>query len=175
VKIQYVEPAYVYEGRRWPDRVEVTFRRTAPPEPGGKRLDPRNDIRNHSPAGFEWGYCGSGPAQLALALVVHHVKHHPEDLVRLRRAAGLPDVCGLCGGTGKGPEDDRTVLATVDVPGTLDRERSATPTTACSSGPRRSGGRARARSKRPLSTATPSANSGSAPTERRLARTAVTS
>lgn len=32
-------------------------------------LRPRLDIRNHSPAGFEWGYEGSGPAQLALALV----------------------------------------------------------------------------------------------------------
>lgn len=28
-------------------------------------------IRNHSPDGFEWGYCGSGPAQLALALLLH--------------------------------------------------------------------------------------------------------
>jgi len=28
------------------------------------------EMRNHSPAGFEWGYQGSGPAQLALALVV---------------------------------------------------------------------------------------------------------
>jgi len=25
-------------------------------------------LRNHSPDGFEWGYGGSGPAQLALAL-----------------------------------------------------------------------------------------------------------
>jgi len=32
-------------------------------------LPPRLDIRNHSPTGFEWGYQGSGPAQLALALV----------------------------------------------------------------------------------------------------------
>jgi hypothetical protein len=31
-------------------------------------LDPRHDSRNHSPTGFEWGYSGSGPAQLALAL-----------------------------------------------------------------------------------------------------------
>jgi hypothetical protein len=29
----------------------------------------RLDIRNKSPTGFEWGYDGSGPAQLALALV----------------------------------------------------------------------------------------------------------
>lgn len=33
------------------------------------RLRLRLDIRNHSPTGFEWGYGGSGPAQLALALV----------------------------------------------------------------------------------------------------------
>jgi hypothetical protein len=31
-------------------------------------LNPRHDLRNHSPDGFEWGYAGSGPAQLALAL-----------------------------------------------------------------------------------------------------------
>lgn len=29
----------------------------------------RRDVRNHSPAGFEWGYGGSGPAQLALAIL----------------------------------------------------------------------------------------------------------
>lgn len=36
----------------------------------GKRepLNPRHDIRNHSPDGFQWGYGGSGPAQLALAI-----------------------------------------------------------------------------------------------------------
>src|SRR6202035_3847736 len=27
-------------------------------------------VRNHSPTGFEWGYGGSGPAQLALAICV---------------------------------------------------------------------------------------------------------
>ena len=31
-------------------------------------LNPHYDVRNHSPCGFEWGYQGSGPAQLALAL-----------------------------------------------------------------------------------------------------------
>ena len=35
-----------------------------PPRP----LDPRNDLRNHSPSGVEWSYLGSGPSQLALAL-----------------------------------------------------------------------------------------------------------
>ena len=28
------------------------------------------ELRNHSPTGFAWGYGGSGPAQLALALLV---------------------------------------------------------------------------------------------------------
>jgi hypothetical protein len=40
-------------------------------EPGVKDrpLAVRHDLRNHSPDGFEWGYGGSGPAQLALALL----------------------------------------------------------------------------------------------------------
>jgi hypothetical protein len=40
-------------------------------EPGKKLrpLRPRLDLFNHSPTGFEWSYGGSGPAQLALALL----------------------------------------------------------------------------------------------------------
>lgn len=29
----------------------------------------RQDLDNHSPTGFAWGYSGSGPAQLALAIL----------------------------------------------------------------------------------------------------------
>lgn len=38
----------------------------------GKFLDPRPSLAvfKHSPAGFNWGYEGSGPAQLALALLM---------------------------------------------------------------------------------------------------------
>jgi Family of unknown function (DUF6166) len=32
-------------------------------------LNPRFDLENKSPTGFAWGYGGSGPAQLALALL----------------------------------------------------------------------------------------------------------
>jgi hypothetical protein len=41
------------------------------PDSGGRkrRLRLRLDLDNHSPTGFEWGYGGSGPAQLALALL----------------------------------------------------------------------------------------------------------
>lgn len=40
----------------------------------GILLNPRLDLRNHSPTGFAWGYCGSGPAQLSLAILCHALK-----------------------------------------------------------------------------------------------------
>lgn len=38
----------------------------------GKFLDPKPSQKhhNHSPDGFNWGYGGSGPAQLALAIIL---------------------------------------------------------------------------------------------------------
>jgi len=39
------------------------------PGPLQYRLNPRFDLYNHSPTGFMWGYGGSGPAQLALAIL----------------------------------------------------------------------------------------------------------
>jgi hypothetical protein len=38
----------------------------------GNRLSPgpSQKLRNHSPDGFNWGYGGSGPAQLALAIIL---------------------------------------------------------------------------------------------------------
>lgn len=36
-----------------------------------RALPMRLHLANHSPTGFEWGYGGSGPAQLALALLAH--------------------------------------------------------------------------------------------------------
>jgi hypothetical protein len=42
--------------------------------PGQERLTPERSLAlvNHSPSGFEWGYGGSGPAQLALALLLDY-------------------------------------------------------------------------------------------------------
>jgi hypothetical protein len=51
----------IYRGERRDGASNVTV--------DGQPLSPRFDLRNHSPTGFEWGYAGSGPAQLALALV----------------------------------------------------------------------------------------------------------
>jgi hypothetical protein len=54
----------VYHGSRTEHGAAVVVE-----EDGASRaLDPRHDLRSHSPTGFEWGYGGSGPAQLALAL-----------------------------------------------------------------------------------------------------------
>ena len=53
-----------YEGRREGYAVIVRV--------NGRRLNPRQDLWNHSPDGFEWGYGGSGPAQLALAILANH-------------------------------------------------------------------------------------------------------
>jgi hypothetical protein len=53
-----------YEGKRQGHAVTVTV--------DGRRLNPRFDLWNHSPTGFEWGYGGSGPAQLALAILADH-------------------------------------------------------------------------------------------------------
>lgn len=33
------------------------------------------EVRTHSPDGFGWGYAGSGPAQLALAILLDHFDH----------------------------------------------------------------------------------------------------
>lgn len=50
----------------------------------GRSLRPRLDLANHSPTGFEWGYGGSGPAQLALAILAEVLGddlalHHYQD------------------------------------------------------------------------------------------------
>ena len=55
------------------DRVEVYVRDGA----HEKRLPLRLDLFSHSPDGFNWGYAGSGPAQLALAVLADALKDTP--------------------------------------------------------------------------------------------------
>lgn len=47
----------------------------------GRLLPARQDVLNHTSEGFEWGFVGSGPAQLALAILC--------DLVGASRAVPL--------------------------------------------------------------------------------------
>ena len=76
-----------YEGRREGYAVDVTV--------NGIPLDPRLDLYNHSPTGFEWGYGGSGPAQLALAMLASHFGDEAKALAiyqdfKREVVAGLP-------------------------------------------------------------------------------------
>lgn len=72
-----VDQLYEYRGGPEGFRVDVVD------EAGAVHmLDPRLDLRNHSPTGFSWGYTGSGPAQLALAILCHalHCDGRAEEL-----------------------------------------------------------------------------------------------
>ena len=57
-----------YVGTRVRGSVQVTK------YPGEQDLTPSRSLQveQHSPAGFEWGYGGSGPAQLALAILLDY-------------------------------------------------------------------------------------------------------
>ncbi len=54
----------IYRGIRTKSGCTVTV--------NGEPLPTRLDLINKSPTGFEWGYGGSGPAQLALAILAWH-------------------------------------------------------------------------------------------------------
>lgn len=56
-----------YKGRVVGDDVEVTVESTL--HRGMRTLEMHLEIVNHSPDGFQWGYGGSGPAQLAFAIL----------------------------------------------------------------------------------------------------------
>jgi hypothetical protein len=62
-----------YEGKRMGPREELPEVQVFRVEPNGrKEVTPQKSLalRGHSPTGFEWGYGGSGPAQLALAILL---------------------------------------------------------------------------------------------------------
>jgi len=62
----------VYKGNRTSEcGAQTVLKReydTAPWEP--LYPEPSQKLWNHSPTGFNWGYSGSGPAQLALAILL---------------------------------------------------------------------------------------------------------
>ena len=70
-----VSSGKVYEGRREVERISYEDGHAIRTSDrfvvtvNGERLDPRLDLVNHSPDGFAWGYGGSGPAQLAFAIL----------------------------------------------------------------------------------------------------------
>ncbi len=54
----------IYRGERTSSGCEVTV--------NGEPLGARIDLRNYSANGFEWGYDGGAPRQLALAILAEH-------------------------------------------------------------------------------------------------------
>lgn len=60
-----------YIGTETRDGLTVTVHSTSDGKPVTSALELRLDLRNHSPDGFGCGYYGSGPAQLALAILAH--------------------------------------------------------------------------------------------------------
>lgn len=58
-----------YQGTRTETGLEVLVICKGDGWTNKQTLNPRFDLWNHSPCGFEWGYGGSGPAQLALAIL----------------------------------------------------------------------------------------------------------
>lgn len=59
-------------------------------------LPDRCDLFNHSPNGFAWGYSGSGPAQLALAILADHLGND-RLAIRLHQKFKFALVSGLKG------------------------------------------------------------------------------
>lgn len=61
----------IYTGYKNPEEAGPAIVRVKD-DKGTRVLDPKPSqaVWNHSPDGFQWGYGGSGPAQLALALLL---------------------------------------------------------------------------------------------------------
>ncbi len=55
----------IYQGKREADATSVTV--------DGAPLSPHAEVRDFHADGFEWGYEGSGPCQLAFAILVEHM------------------------------------------------------------------------------------------------------
>jgi hypothetical protein len=68
-----VKTSNYYAGHHKAQGVLVTVTRSGRTKP----LDPRYVLRNNSPTGFAWGYNGSGPAQLALAILTDYFGGKP--------------------------------------------------------------------------------------------------
>lgn len=73
--------AALYRFRRFGSVNSIT--RETPPTRALVPIEPRHDLRNHSPDGFEWGYEGSGPAQTALAVLTDFYEGKRDDLALL--------------------------------------------------------------------------------------------
>ena len=89
-----------YLGRAHPERVRGLVR-------SGRRATAAaaaEDLVNHSPDGTEWGYAGSGPAQLALALLAHALA---DDALAVLPLSGIQGEGGGAAARGRLATDSR--------------------------------------------------------------------
>jgi len=87
-----------YKGRRIPGKCLVI-------KDGGQMLKMRLDIVNHSPTGPEWGFEGSGPAQLAFAMLLDYFGDEKLPFVKEVYQVFKRDIIG------KLPKDEWTITA----------------------------------------------------------------
>ena len=85
----------VYSGTRLFDRESITHgeasvvvRDVVDDGPSDRR--PLTHVSYHSPDGFEWGYAGSGPADLALAILADYFEEPPEFVLAALRSMWTP-------------------------------------------------------------------------------------
>lgn len=62
----------LYRGFRHADGTAQACKVTGNSEYDWENLKSSNHLRNHSPDGYDWGYGGSGPAQLALSILADY-------------------------------------------------------------------------------------------------------
>jgi hypothetical protein len=70
--------AKVYEGMRNPNEPNSAGECIVTVNGQILPLRPSLKVRSHSPSGFSWGYGGSGPAQLALAILLDYFEGDAE-------------------------------------------------------------------------------------------------
>ncbi len=106
--------AKIYAGRRGPNGCEVTV--------DGMALARSADVRRSASGEFEWGYNGSGPGALALAILADHFGDAGLAFASYRRfgesvIANLRDDEWML----TGEQIDMALANSVDVPMTLDQ------------------------------------------------------
>ncbi|MBM3491390.1 MAG: hypothetical protein FJX68_13260 [Alphaproteobacteria bacterium] len=82
----------------------------------GRPLDPRRDLRDFRAGSFEWGYEGSGPSQLALAILAD--LKGPTEALKHYKSFLRTVIAELDGDTWqlKAAEIERRLTGTVEVP-----------------------------------------------------------
>jgi len=98
---------FVFQGMKTEDGPYVTV--------NGQWFDPALSlkIRNHSPDGFNWGYGGSGPAQLALGILLLYLPVRAAEILYQRFKAEV--IAGL--------HSDGWLLTEKEVVGWIERNR----------------------------------------------------